>query len=144
MSDDTLFFDVAKALYAQVKSNWATLPVFSDNDDARSLTLNAGFVRVYTEFDMSAPASINDANPRIRTLGFLCADVHTPQNAGTGPGLNYAGQIATLLRGKSPITGLLLRAPTIRTSMQVSYANQPFWKTPLRCPFQYDRFVSIL
>lgn len=142
MSDNTLFFDCAKAIIDRLNANWTALPVVLDNDDGSGLDLADGFVQVTVQYQDSGIATINGANPKIRTTGVIIFDIFTPQNKGIGLGHNYAGQIGTVFRGQS-FSGVVCFAPAIASGRQIDYSVGKYWLTPLLCPFHQDQHVTI-
>ncbi|OGO14147.1 MAG: hypothetical protein A2Y53_05670 [Chloroflexi bacterium RBG_16_47_49] len=142
-ADDTLIFDYHKAIIDRFTANWTTLPAILENDDGEGLTISSGFVKISFFTANSDFATINAGNPKIRTTGIVIFEIFTPQNEEIGDGLTYAGQIATIFRGKT-FSGVSCFSPRIENGKEISYSKSKYWITPLLCPFRYDKYITIL
>lgn len=136
----SLYLDCVKSIYDRISDNWSTLPILLDNDKGETLDLTSGFVYFRVIFTNSNPATINNSNPKVRTIGQANLHVFTPLNTGVGLGLTYAGELAQYIRNVT-IGDVLFFSPVILSGQQNTMSKGEFWETPLTCPFQYDKHV---
>lgn len=144
MSDNSLYFDIYKALLG-LAQGWTALPIVLSNEDQTGVDISGGFVLFDVKLASSDFASINAYAPRVRTTGIAAIEIYTKQNSGVGKSLTYAGEIASLFRGKTALSGkLICYEPNIGHSMAAENPTGKFYLRMLNCPFLCDTTTASL
>ena len=144
MADNTIFFDIYKAVYDQLTGNWTTLPTIMANDDGAGEDLSSGFIEIEQGIMSGDRASINGATPKVRVTGAFTINIMTPQNEAVGKGLSYASQIGQYFNGAN-ISNVQMFISSVGSARKVDKSPKGrFWLTPLICDFYYDTNITIV
>jgi len=147
MADNTIFLDPSVAIISRFDTEYplagGLLPRIIDNDDGQTEDLSDGFINLSIRWISSAFNTINGANPQTRRQGQLNIEILTKINEGPGEGLSEAGIVAEIFRGQS-FSDMLFFDPSIETIRRVERPVGQMFETPLICPFQHDKHVTIL
>lgn len=136
------FYGMTKLITDRLAANYSGLPIVLDNDDAAGITKTNGFVYFSVVTTKADPATINGANPKYRTIGYIRASFMLPDNIGQKQALQLADTFSDIYRAKS-FNSVFCYTPFIDNGKKVEYNNANYYNLEWYCPFRFDEHIPL-